>query len=70
MLKYFEADILFAFALKIQAALDSDLLPNEQSVLCEAYIFETFIAGLIIPMLFAAIWMWKCPVSSHCLLKP
>lgn len=29
LFKIFEADILFAFALKIQTALDSELTPNE-----------------------------------------
>lgn len=54
--KIFEADILFAFALKIQTALDSELTPNEQPGLCEDYIFEAFIAGLILPVLFAMAW--------------
>lgn len=57
------------FALKIQTTLDSDLISNEQSVLCEAYIFEAFIAGLIVPMLFAMTRKWKCPVSLYGLLK-
>lgn len=69
MLQYFEADMLFAFALKIQTVLDSDLAPSEQSVLWEAYILEAFLAGLFIPELFAVTRKWKCLVSSYCLLK-
>lgn len=65
VLKYSEAEMLFAFALKIQTALDSDLTSDGQSVLREPYILEAFIAGLIIPMLVAVTRKWKCPVSPY-----
>lgn len=69
-LKSFKTDILFVFAFIIQIELDSELTPNEQSALCEGYVFfEVFIAGSILPVLFAVTRKWKCPVNSYCLLK-
>lgn len=65
VLKYSKAEMMFAFALKIQTALDSDLTPDEQSVLHESYTLEAFIAGLIIAVLVAVTRKWKCPVSSY-----
>lgn len=45
--------MLFAFALKVQ-----------MSSLAYMSLLEAFIAGLIIPVLFAVTRKWKCPVSS------